>query len=91
MSAPVQPRTAPPAHLDLDQPFPVEWHAALTELAVLAVAEVRGCGCVAITVTDHGVPFTATSTSAQARAVDQAQYRPSDGPCLTASASPSAT
>ena len=61
-----------------------EVHAALADIAALAVSGVRGCAGAAVTLTDEGVAFTVAATSAQARAVDQAQYRHGYGPCLTA-------
>jgi GAF domain-containing protein len=56
----------------------------LQEIVDAAVSSVAGCQMASITLSERGAYQTAATTTASARAVDQAQYDAQEGPCLDA-------
>lgn len=61
-----------------------ETYEALADLVELATRALDGCDAAGISLVYDGGVTTAVASHAAARAVDDAQYRSGDGPCLTA-------
>ena len=55
-----------------------------TKIALIATETIPGCDLVTITCLREGKPFTPAFTDKKALALDEAQYRANDGPCLAA-------
>jgi GAF domain-containing protein len=68
----------------LDEAAERELAAVLAEVAALTVEGIDGCTQVGVTWDVAGSGRAVTATGAQARTIDDAQYRFGDGPCLTA-------